>query len=47
MSTIAHPVLLIMAQWLASIIIKTGTKLCTFPDNSKLLSQNLNKKREK
>ena len=27
MSTIAHPFLLIMAQWLASIIIKTGAKI--------------------
>ena len=27
MSTITHPILLIMAQWLASIIIKTGAKI--------------------
>ena len=47
MSTIAHPVLLIMAQWLASIIIKTGAMICTFSDNSKLLCLNLNKKTRK
>lgn len=28
MSTITHPILVIMAQWLASIIIKTGAKIC-------------------
>jgi len=46
MSTIAHPVLLIMAQ-VARLIIKTGPKIYTFSDNTKLLYQNLNKKREK